>query len=54
MHKVFFFCKLKSNERNQKINKKKRFWRALASILRVFAVLFPHEKDENRTVYELF
>ena len=32
---------------------KKWFWRALASILRVFAVLFPHKNDEKRTVYEL-
>ena len=26
----------------------KWFWRALASILRVFAVLFPHKNDDNR------
>ena len=37
----------------RKNNKKKWFWRALASILRVFAVLFPHKNDENRIVYEL-
>ena len=42
-----FFCKLSFNERNQKNNKKKRFWRALASILRVFAVLFPHKNDKK-------
>ena len=47
------FCKMPFNERNQKNNKKKWFWRALASILRVFAVLFPHKNDEFRTVYEL-
>ena len=27
---------------------KEWFWRALASILRVFAVLFPHKNDDNR------
>ena len=48
-----FFSKLPFNERNQKNNKKKWFWRALSSILRVFAVLFPHKNDENRTVNEL-
>ena len=42
-----FFCKFPFNERNQKNNKEKWFWRALASILRVFAVLFPHKNDEN-------
>ena len=34
-----------------KNDKKKWFGRALASILRVFAVLFPHKNDENRTVH---
>ena len=41
---IKYFCKLPFNDRNQKIkNKKKWFWRALASILRVFALLFPHK-----------
>ena len=50
---ILLFCKLPFNEKNQKNNKKKWFWRALASILRVFAVLFSHKNDENKIVYEL-
>ena len=48
-----FFCKLPFNKQNQKNDKKKWFGRALASILRVFAVLFPYKNVENRTVYGL-
>ena len=47
------FANCLSMKEIRKNNKKKWFWRALASILRVFAVLFPHTNDENRTVYEL-
>ena len=34
-------------QRNQKNDKKKWFGRALASILRVFAVLFPYKNDKK-------
>ena len=37
----------------KKTMRKNGFWRALASILRVFAVFFPPKNDENRTVYGL-
>ena len=47
---IKIFCKLPFNEKKYKYDKKKWFGRALASILRVFAVLFPNKNDENRTV----
>ena len=48
-----FFANCHSMKEIRKTIRKKWFGRALASILRVFAVLFPHKNDENRTVYGL-
>ena len=49
---IKFFCKLPFNKEKQKNTKKKWFWRALASILRVFAVLFPHKSDEKEQLMD--
>ena len=48
-----FLANCLSMKEIRKTIRKTWFWRALASILRVFAVLFPHKNDENRTVYDL-
>ena len=48
-----FLANCLSMKEIRKTIRKEWFWRALASILRVFAVLFPRKPDENRTVCEL-
>ena len=53
VHALSVFANCHSMKEISKTSKKKLFWRALASILRVFAVLFPHKNDEKRKVYEI-